>query len=221
MFTDVSGLLEGVHWLPWVEVVGDRVVNYQLTRADLERFFFSIAPGGRDPILGRSDEIDFNPAYSHLKQSLQPIVEEQNQLRLQRGGRFVEDDELVEGSIAAAGALITNGGTKALGRRLVNAIKTRINQIGKPQFKLGSHSSESYLMKKGWSVERVREAINQPARTEKTFDSRHRPEGGRVPNEPATAYYHRDGGWVVRNDLSGEIVGASKVGSTSYPGPWE
>ena len=79
---------------------------------------------------------------------------------------------------------------------------------------------EGQLAKRGWSRSSVDDAISNPTRTVRTADARHLPGGGRNA-EPATAYYSRDGGYVVRNDRTGDIVQISNRNDPNWRAPWE
>ncbi|WP_429244211.1 colicin E5-related ribonuclease [Luteibacter sp. 621] len=39
-------------------------------------------------------------------------------------------------------------------------------------------------------------------------------------NDPATAYYSRSGGYVVRNDVTGDIVQISNRNDPGWKAPW-
>lgn len=76
--------------------------------------------------------------------------------------------------------------------------------------------------KRGWTDSRVQEALDSPTRTVNTKDTRYTPGGSGVKNnDPATAYYHKDGGYVVRNDESGNIVQVSDVNDPNWKDPWD
>ncbi|MCP5339423.1 MAG: hypothetical protein H7A14_07430 [Sinobacteraceae bacterium] len=79
---------------------------------------------------------------------------------------------------------------------------------------------EGQLAKRGWSRSSVDDAISNPTRTVATRDTRHLPGGGRN-NDPATAYYSRDGGYVVRNDRTGDIVQVSNRNDPHWSAPWD
>ena len=66
------------------------------------------------------------------------------------------------------------------------------------------------MTKRNWTSKQVQDALNNPLKTVKTSDTRNLPipPGGRM-NDPATAYFSKDGGYVVRNDITGEIVQVS------------
>lgn len=76
------------------------------------------------------------------------------------------------------------------------------------------------LAGRGWSRSSIDDAISNPTRTVATRDTQHLPGGGRN-NDPATAYYSRDGGYVVRNDRSGDIVQVSNRNDPNWRAPWD
>ena len=53
-----------------------------------------------------------------------------------------------------------------------------------------------------------------------TRDIRHIRGGGRV-DDPATAYYSGRGGYVVRNDRTGDIVQVSDRTDPNWIAPWD
>jgi len=79
---------------------------------------------------------------------------------------------------------------------------------------------EKQLSKRGWTKELVEESIEKPARTVRTRDTRHLPDGGRM-DDPATAYYSERGGYVVRNDRTGDIVQVSNRNDPGWRAPWD
>lgn len=70
------------------------------------------------------------------------------------------------------------------------------------------------LSKRGWTKESVMEIIQKPAHTAQTQDKRYKHDGTRE-NAPATIYYSGEGHYVIRNDLTGDIV---QVSDTNDPG---
>jgi hypothetical protein len=76
------------------------------------------------------------------------------------------------------------------------------------------------MVKRGWSRGAVDNAISNPSRIVTTRDTRHLPGGGRM-DDPATAYYGKDGGYVVRNDRTGDIVQVSDRTDTNWRAPWD
>jgi hypothetical protein len=73
--------------------------------------------------------------------------------------------------------------------------------------------------KRGWTRESVADLINSPSRTITTRDTRYLPGGGRN-DAPATAYINRSGGYVVRNDETGDIVQVSNLNDPDWKSPW-
>jgi RHS repeat-associated protein len=78
----------------------------------------------------------------------------------------------------------------------------------------------SQLAQRGWTAPAIDDAVRNPARVVSTRDTRHLPGGGRM-NDPATAYYSREGGYVVRNDRTGDIVQVSNRNDTGWRAPWD
>jgi hypothetical protein len=102
----------------------------------------------------------------------------------------------------------------------VNAVKrvARATRGRSAATKIGS-KIESQIAKRGWTQESVEEAIRNPARKVATRDTRHLASGGRA-NDPATAYVTKDGSYVVRNDVTGDIVQVSDRTSSSWLPPF-
>lgn len=79
---------------------------------------------------------------------------------------------------------------------------------------------EGQLAKRGWTKRLVQSSIDDPVRTVATRDTRYLPGGGRL-DDPATAYYNRRGGYVVRNDQTGDIVQVSDRTNAAWRAPWD
>jgi hypothetical protein len=79
---------------------------------------------------------------------------------------------------------------------------------------------EGQLATRGWTKELVQSRIDRPARTALTTDTRRLPGGVRM-NDPATVYYSQRGGYVVRNNRTGDIVQVSKRTDPSWKAPWD
>jgi hypothetical protein len=73
---------------------------------------------------------------------------------------------------------------------------------------------------RGWQQVDVVSAVANPARSVVTRDTRYLPSGDRM-NDPATAYYSKDGGYVVRNDITGDIVQVSNRNDQHWTAPWD
>jgi RHS repeat-associated protein len=79
---------------------------------------------------------------------------------------------------------------------------------------------EGQLANRGWTKRLVQSSIDDPVRTVATRDNRYLPGGGRL-DDPATAYYNRRGGYVVRNDRTGDIVQVSDRTDAAWRAPWD
>ena len=77
-----------------------------------------------------------------------------------------------------------------------------------------------HLVKRGWTERLVQSTIDNPVRTVPWKDTRHLPGGQRL-NDPATAYYSKRGGYVVRNDRTGDIVQVSDRTNPNWFAPWD
>ena len=76
------------------------------------------------------------------------------------------------------------------------------------------------LSKRGWTKDLVVDAINNPARTVKWKDTRYLPGGNKL-NDSATAFYSKEGGYVVRNNRTGDIVQISDRLDNNWLAPWD
>ena len=92
------------------------------------------------------------------------------------------------------------------------------NGAARLEIQLGA-KIEKDLAKRGWSRESVDEMIQNPTRTVSTRDTRHLPGGGQN-DAPATGYINRSGGYVVRNDETGDIVQVSNLNDPTWKSPW-
>jgi RHS repeat-associated protein len=95
---------------------------------------------------------------------------------------------------------------------------TALLRIGGPAVSYAT-KIEGQLLKRGWTKTLVEQAVRRPARTVATQDVRFLASGGRM-NDPATAYYSRSGGYVVRNDVTGDIVQISNRNDPGWKAPW-
>jgi RHS repeat-associated protein len=114
----------------------------------------------------------------------------------------------LEGGLEAAGTGITRilgKGAADAGTRLEIQIGTKI---------------EGQMAKRGWTQESVEDLIANPSRTVPTRDTRHLPNGAGRNDAPATAYINRSGGYVVRNDETGDIVQVSDLNNPDWKSPW-
>lgn len=72
---------------------------------------------------------------------------------------------------------------------------------------------------RGWTNESIQNTINNPARTVVTRDTRWKPDGTKM-DDPATGYINADGSYIVRNDVTGDIVQISNRNDPNWKSPW-
>jgi hypothetical protein len=113
--------------------------------------------------------------------------------------RLIPDRSLA----AKAGDDVARLATKALG----------------PGTNIGSHVAPQ-MAGRGWTERLIESTIARPARTVTTRDTRRIRGGGRM-DDPATAYYSPRGGYVVRNDRTGDIVQISDRTDPNWIAPWD
>ncbi len=78
------------------------------------------------------------------------------------------------------------------------------------------------MPKRGWNETSIKDTLENPAKTVKTTDTRFKADGsGLRLNDPATAYYSKDGGYVVRNDVTGDIVQVSDRNDPNWIDPFD
>jgi hypothetical protein len=116
------------------------------------------------------------------------------------------------------GRLAARTGAAAAEQALTVAAKKTPRLLG-PGTSFGA-KIEGQLAGRGWTKDLVQSAIDKPARTVPWRDTRHLPGGGRM-NEPATAYYSQRGGYVVRNERTGDIVQVSDRTDPGWKAPWD
>ncbi len=75
--------------------------------------------------------------------------------------------------------------------------------------------------KRGWTEDSIKDTLNNPVKTVKTQDTRWLPGAEKPLNDPATAYYAKDGSYVVRNDKTGEITQISNKNDPNWIAPWD
>ncbi|MDQ0242438.1 colicin E5-related ribonuclease [Arthrobacter bambusae] len=76
------------------------------------------------------------------------------------------------------------------------------------------------LAKRGWTEQSVENLVNNPDRTVVTRDTRWQRGTGARNDDPATAYLDKNGGYVVRNDKTGDIVQISDLTDPNWKSPW-
>jgi hypothetical protein len=88
-----------------------------------------------------------------------------------------------------------------------------------PGVHIGDHIADN-MARRGWTEPLIRSTIDNPVRTVPWRDMRRLPGGGRM-KDPATGYYCRRGGYVVRNDRTGDIVQISDRTNPNWRAPWD
>jgi RHS repeat-associated protein len=126
------------------------------------------------------------------------------------------------GEVASDTADVVEAGFMAsIGGRVVGGI-LRLLRIGSGAAKATTIGSkiEGQLVNRGWSKSSIDDAVKNPARTVPTRDTRYLPSGARN-NDPATAHYSQNGGYVIRNDRTGDIVQISNRNDPNWIAPWD
>ncbi len=78
------------------------------------------------------------------------------------------------------------------------------------------------MTKRGWNDALLQDAVDNPDHTVSTKDVRYDPATNtKVDKGSATAYYSKSGGYVVRNDATGDIVQVSNRSDPGWTAPWD
>jgi filamentous hemagglutinin len=77
------------------------------------------------------------------------------------------------------------------------------------------------MRSRNWTYRIMQEALENPVRVMETRDTRFDPRIGACHNDLATAFYHKDGGYIVRNDRTGDIVQVSDRNDPDWIAPWD
>lgn len=117
---------------------------------------------------------------------------------------------------AKEGGMLLIGGaiSKALGR------VAGILRIGGPSVSFAG-KVEGQLAKRGWTKGLVEQTVRSPSRAVATRDTRFLSGGAGRMDDPATAYYNKSGGYVVRNDVTGDVVQVSNRNDSNWIAPWD
>lgn len=76
------------------------------------------------------------------------------------------------------------------------------------------------IVKRGWTNELLENTIDNPKTTISWFDERHLSSGVKI-KEPATVYYNSSNNYIVRNNMTGNIVQVSDLTDLDWkPGPF-
>ena len=77
------------------------------------------------------------------------------------------------------------------------------------------------MEQRGWNDALITETIRSPHRSAPTRDTRYKTDvPGQRHNDPATAYIRTDGSYVVRNDITGDIVQVSNRNDPDWQSPF-
>lgn len=82
---------------------------------------------------------------------------------------------------------------------------------------IGPHPA-SQMQRRGSTETEIEDTILNPASTRPASDTRHLPDGTTL-NDPATLFQRSDGSYVVRNDITGEIVQISNRNDPLWRAP--
>lgn len=77
------------------------------------------------------------------------------------------------------------------------------------------------MEKRGWTDDHIQDTLNNLTRTVSTTDTRWLPGADGPLNDPATAYYSSSGGYVVRNNVAGQIAQISNRYDPNWIAPWD
>ncbi len=77
------------------------------------------------------------------------------------------------------------------------------------------------MRQRGWNDDLIAETIRSPYRRAVTRDTRYKMDiPGQKRNDPATAYIRTDGSYVVRNDITEDIVQVSDRNDPDWQSPF-
>ncbi|MFJ3958069.1 colicin E5-related ribonuclease [Arthrobacter sp. NPDC090010] len=138
-----------------------------------------------------------------------------------------ENPDDVGGAIASSAGEAVLGVFGSSGKAASKAIKYG-KQAAESAGKAGAKSLlvrfepkiEKQLKGRGWTKDSVRDLVNNPSKEIRTRDTRWRPDGSGKNDDPATAYLNKDGGYVVRNDKTADIVQVSDLTDPNWKSPW-
>ena len=180
--------------------------------------------GGKNEGSGKSSQSqqsgENKPNKSENKENKQGSQEQES------GGHYLSTIGTATGiaaNVAAnanAGAEIAKTGAKAL----TGEEKSGTNpKKGEESLEISYDPSKigKQMSKRGLTEESIHETIDNPVRTVAARDTRWFPGADKALNDPATAYYSSDGGYVVRNDNTGEIVQISNKFKPNWKAPWD
>lgn len=128
--------------------------------------------------------------------------------------QYAKSGDIIFDLATGLGGGVAVGTSKVVGKLKAIKIARNIN------IKLGSKITKQ-MPNRGWSKEDVVNTITKPSKKVKWKDVRWNPETGKKNNEPATAFYNKDGSYVVKNDITGDIVQVSNKTKADWKVPWD
>ena len=140
-------------------------------------------------------------------------------------------EAIVVGAAAKVGARLAPGAARLVSNgvgKLRNAVGVPTTAASKeaprllgPGTNFGKHVRLEKLAERGWTERLVRSTIDDPVRTVPTRDYRKIPGAATRMDDPATAYYGPRGGYVVRNNRTGDVVQISDRLDPYWKAPWD
>ncbi|MBL0319084.1 MAG: hypothetical protein IPP74_07325 [Alphaproteobacteria bacterium] len=76
------------------------------------------------------------------------------------------------------------------------------------------------MIERGWNEKLIDDTILNPLNTVEAMDTRFDPTIGKRLNDPATGYIGKDGSYVVKNNVTGQIVQISDRNKPDWKAPW-
>jgi len=124
---------------------------------------------------------------------------------------------LVTMAVAGAGANATHATDKPA--KNGSSADQAINSVDDAAVLVGPKISQQ-MGPRGWSRDLIDDTISKPARTVATRDTRWNAAGTRL-DDPATAFVRGDESYLVRNDVTGDIVQVSNRNDPRWVAPWD
>ena len=134
------------------------------------------------------------------------------------GEVYTAEGNIKEGALELGVAATIGVVAKGVGNKIKNGIKSNINKNALVEAKF-EPKIKKQLSKRGWTEESVENCINNSVKKYSTIDNRNNPLTGIKNNAPATLYVAKDGSYVIRNDVTGDIVQISNKYDKNWKWP--
>lgn len=128
---------------------------------------------------------------------------------------YVKEGDYVEAGKAAIGiplGILGKGAGKLapkVGESVTKVAETVAKEgSGKAVLRSLGSKSESYIVKRGWTLDTIQEVVNNPYTTREAVN--------KATGNAATAYYNKAGDYVVVDNITGELLQTSKFGDTGW-----